>query len=35
MLSAEPNGAKWAAEMVGEVEIERLRETVADGKGQG
>lgn len=33
--TAEPNAAKWAAEMIGEVEIERVRETVADGKRQG
>ena len=35
LRTAEPNAAKWAAEMIGEVEIERLRETVADGKRQG
>jgi hypothetical protein len=35
LRTAEPNAAKWAAEMIGEIEIERLRETVADGKRQG
>ena len=35
LRTAEPNAAKWAAELIGEVEIERLRETVADGKRQG
>jgi hypothetical protein len=35
LRTAEPNAAKWAAEMIGEVEIERVRETVADGKRQG
>ena len=35
LRTAEPSAAKWAAELIGEVEIERLRETVADGKRQG
>ena len=35
LRTAEPNAAKWASELIGEVEIERLRETVADGKRQG
>ncbi len=35
LRTAEPNAAKWAAEMIGEIEIERVRETVADGKRQG
>lgn len=35
LRTAEPNAARWAAEMIGEVEIERVRETVADGKRQG
>ena len=35
LRTAEPNAAKWAAELIGEVEIERVRETVADGKRQG
>jgi hypothetical protein len=35
LRTAEPNAAKWAAEMIGEVEIERLRETISDGKRQG
>ncbi|SEC89352.1 type IV secretion system DNA-binding domain-containing protein [Terriglobus roseus] len=33
--TGEPNAAKWAADLIGEVEIERVRETVADGKRQG
>ncbi len=35
LRTGEPNAAKWAAELIGEVEIERVRETVADGKRQG
>jgi len=35
LRTAEPNAAKWAAELIGEVEIERVRETVGDGKRQG
>ena len=35
LRTAEPNAAKWAAEMIGEVEIERVRETVADGQAPG
>ena len=35
LRTAEPNAAKWPAELIGEVEIERVRETVADGKRQG
>lgn len=35
LRTAEPNAAKWAAELIGEVEIERVRETVADGRRQG
>ena len=35
LRTSEPNAAKWAAELIGEVEIERVRETVADGKRQG
>ena len=35
LRTAEPNAAKWAAEMIGEVEIERVRETVSDCKRQG
>ena len=35
LRTAEPNAAKWAAELIGEVEIERVRETISDGKRQG
>ena len=35
LKTAEPKAAKWASELIGEVEIERVRETVADGKRQG
>ena len=35
LRTAEPNAAKWAAELIGEVEIERVRETVADGLRRG
>ena len=27
--------AKWASELAGDIEIERVRETVADGKREG
>ena len=35
LKTAEPKAAKWASELLGDIEIERLRETVADGKRQG
>lgn len=35
LKTGEPKAAKWASELIGEVEIERLRETVADGKRAG
>jgi type IV secretory pathway TraG/TraD family ATPase VirD4 len=35
LKTAEPKAAKWASELIGEVEIERVRETVADGKRAG
>lgn len=35
LKTAEPKAAKWASELLGEVEIERVRETVADGKRAG
>ncbi len=35
LKTAEPKAAKWASELIGEIEIERVRETVADGKRQG
>ncbi len=35
LKTSEPNAAKWASELIGEIEIERVRETVADGKRQG
>lgn len=35
LKTAEPNAAKWASNLIGQVEIERVRETVADGKRQG
>ncbi len=35
MKTGEPKAAKWASELIGEVEIERVRETVADGKRAG
>lgn len=35
MKSGEPKAAKWASELIGEIEIERVRETVADGKRAG
>jgi type IV secretory pathway TraG/TraD family ATPase VirD4 len=35
MKTSEPSAAKWAAETIGEVEIERVRETKADGKRAG
>lgn len=35
LKTAEPKAAKWASELIGEVEIERVRETIADGKRAG
>lgn len=35
LKTAEPKAAKWASELLGEVEVERVRETVADGKRSG
>ena len=35
LKTAEPKAAKWASELLGEIEIERVRETVADGKRAG
>lgn len=35
MKTSEPEAALWAAETIGEVEIERVRETKADGKRAG
>ncbi len=35
LKTAEPKAAKWASELIGEIEIERVRETVTDGKRQG
>lgn len=35
LRTSEPNAAEWASRLIGKVEIERLRETVADGKRQG
>ena len=35
LKTAEPKAAKWASELIGEIEIERVRETVADGKRAG
>lgn len=35
LKTAEPKAAKWASELIGNVEIERLRETVADGRRSG
>ena len=35
LKTAEPKAAKWASELLGEVEIERVRETVADGRRAG
>ena len=35
LKTAEPKAAKWASELLGEVEVERVRETVADGKRAG
>ena len=32
LKTAEPKAAKWASELIGDIEIERVRETVADGK---
>jgi hypothetical protein len=33
--TGEPKAAKWASDLLGEIEIERVRETVADGKRAG
>jgi len=33
--TGEPKAAKWASDLIGEIEIERVRETVADGKRAG
>ncbi len=35
LKTAEPKAAKWASELIGDIEIERVRETVADGKRAG
>jgi len=35
LKTAEPKAAKWASELIGEIEIERVRETVADGQRAG
>ena len=35
LKTAEPKAAKWASELIGEIEIERVREPVADGKRAG
>ena len=35
MKTSEPSAAKWASELIGEIEIERVRATVADGKRAG
>jgi conjugative relaxase-like TrwC/TraI family protein len=35
LKTAEPKAAKWASELIGEIEIERVRETVADGMRAG
>ncbi len=35
LKTAEPKAAKWASELLGDIEIERVRETVADGKRAG
>jgi len=35
MKTSEPNAAKWASELIGDIEIERVRETKADGKRAG
>ena len=35
LKTAEPKAAKWASELIGDVEIERVRETVADGHRSG
>lgn len=35
LKTAEPKAAKWASELLGEIEVERVRETVADGKRAG
>jgi hypothetical protein len=35
LKTAEGTAAKWASELIGEIEVERVRETVADGKRAG
>ncbi len=35
LKTAEPKAARWASELIGDIEIERVRETVADGKRAG
>ena len=35
MKTGEPKAAKWGSELIGEIEVERVRETVADGKRAG
>ncbi|NYF54118.1 type IV secretion system DNA-binding domain-containing protein [Tunturiibacter gelidoferens] len=35
MKTSEPEAARWASDLIGEVEIERVRETKADGKRAG
>ncbi len=35
LKTAEPKAAKWASDLIGEIEVERVRETVADGKRAG
>jgi type IV secretory pathway TraG/TraD family ATPase VirD4 len=35
MKTSEPHAAKWASDLIGEIEIERVRETKADGKRAG
>jgi type IV secretory pathway TraG/TraD family ATPase VirD4 len=35
LKTSEPKAAKWASELIGEIEIERVRETMADGKRAG
>ena len=35
LRTTEPRAAKWVSEAIGEVEIERIRETHFDGSGRG
>ena len=35
LKTAEPEAAKWASQLIGDIEIERVRETMADGKRAG